>query len=354
MNDDSASTLRSGGLLAVGAALSFGVTTPVISHASRLLGPFSTAAMLYLGACLSTVFRTAHGTASIELTPAQRLRVVAMALLGAAIAPALFVWGLERTGATTGALVLNAEAVFTLVLGVVVYREPLSRRAVLAVVLMVLGGTLLALRTRGPSSMQWQGLAALIGATFGWALDNTLARSLANVPPISIVARKSAFGVVATTAVAFLVREPMPDGGATLVLLACGFVGYGLSLRMYLSAQQAIGAARTASIFALAPFIGAALGLVLGDSAGLGWLVASGFLFALGTWLHLSERHHHLHRHAALEHEHVHTHDDGHHLHVHEPPVSAAHSHRHRHDPLEHDHEHGVDLHHDHHGNPRE
>ena len=127
-----------------------------------------------------------------------------------------------------------------------------------------------------------------------------------------------------------------------------GATGYGLSLRFYLLAQRAFGAARTGSVFAFAPFIGAAFAVLLGERPA-GWMMALGSgLMLAGVLLHLAESHGHEHAHEALEHEHAHRHDDGHHEHRHEPMPEGAHSHGHRHEPLHHVHPHVPDAHHGH------
>src|SRR5262249_197057 len=113
-------------------------------------------------------------------------------------------------------------------------------------------------------------------------------------------------------------------------------------------AQRAIGAARTGSIFALAPFIGAAVAWILGDRAGSGMTLLAAWFFGLGAYLHLTEAHEHAHSHAPLEHEHPHRPDAGHHDPRHEPPVRGEHSHLHRHEPRTHRHPHAPDLHHRH------
>ena len=147
---------------------------------------------------------------------------------------------------------------------------------------------------------------------------------------------------------------PLPDPirrrslAAAAALLAIGACGYGLSLRFYLLAQRRFGAARTGSVFACAPFLGALGALVLGDRSG-SWLMAgAGGLMALGVWTHLAERHEHEHQHEALEHEHAHRHDDGHHDHAHGVMPVGEHSHWHRHAPMRHAHPHVPDAHHAH------
>jgi len=142
--------------------------------------------------------------------------------------------------------------------------------------------------------------------------------------------------------------EPAPPARAVLVLLACGATGYGLSLRLYLLAQRAIGAGRTGSVFALAPFLGAAVAIAAGDRIATGWTIGAAALLAAGVYLHLTERHGHAHVHESIEHDHVHRHDDGHHDHAHDPPFAGEHAHPHQHARLAHTHEHAPDLHHAH------
>jgi len=128
----------------------------------------------------------------------------------------------------------------------------------------------------------------------------------------------------------------------------CGATGYGLSLQLYLRAQRQIGAARTGSIFAAAPFVGASAAWLFEGAPVGAWSAVAAACFALGVYLHLTEHHGHFHRHAPLTHEHPHRHDDGHHEHQHEPPVRGEHSHPHSHAEQAHEHPHAEDMHHRH------
>ena len=188
----------------------------------------------------------------------------------------------------------------------------------------------------------------MLVATAAWGVDNTLSRALAERDPGRVVLAKAALGAAATSALAIAFGEPLPTPAAASALLAIGATGYGLSLRFYLLAQRAFGAARTGSVFAFAPFIGAALALAMGDRSGGALLVVGSLLMLGGVVLHLAERHGHPHVHEALEHEHAHRHDDGHHGHAHDAMPAGEHSHRHRHEPLTHEHEHVPDAHHGH------
>jgi drug/metabolite transporter (DMT)-like permease len=350
MHDAERSPMTSGVAFAVLSAFSFGVTTPLIAACSAHVSPLATAALLYAGAAmLSIVTRPFAGRSGRALTRAALPRVVVISLFGAAIAPTLLVWGLARAGATASSLVLNFEAVFTVLLAALVHREHIGRRVSVAVSLILLGGVLVSLdHAHGLGAGGLLGLFAVLGATAAWALDNTLTRALADEDPADVIAAKGALGAIATASLGFALGGPAPSIRQALALVLCGATGYGLSLRLYLLAQRRIGAARTGSVFAAGPFIGATLAWILGDRQAGGLTALGAISLAGGVVLHLTERHSHRHVHDAIEHEHAHRHDDGHHDHAHEYPVVGEHTHPHRHERVEHEHEHAPDIHHGH------
>ncbi len=343
------SPIARGVLIAIASAFAFGLTTPVIAWAGHDLGPLSTAALLYVGAALAAGgMRLRAPAPGTSLNRADVPRIVGIAVAGAAVAPSFLAWGLARSGATAGSLVLNLEAVLTVLLAWAIYHESLGRRVIAAVALMATGGAILAIDASARSSAGLLGALAVAAATLGWAIDNTLTRPLADRDPLQVIAAKGALGATLTATIAVVRGEPLPAVWAAAVLLGCGATGYGMSLRLYLSAQRRIGAARTGSVFAIAPFVGAAVAFGFGDRTASGWTVAAAACFALGVYLHVSERHRHVHVHDRTDHEHTHRHDDGHHDHTHDPPVAGEHSHPHHHEPLAHSHDHAPDLHHDH------
>jgi drug/metabolite transporter (DMT)-like permease len=344
------SPIAIGVTFAAASALAFGVTTPVIAWAGRDAGPLTTAALLYAGAAIAAVgmrvWRRRGSGESLRRTDAPR--ILAIAIAGAAVAPVCLAWGLAHAGATAGSLVLNLEAVITVVLAWILYREPLGRRVLLAVIVMATAGILLALDASTRSSTGLVGALVVAVATLAWAIDNTLTRPLAERDPLQVIAAKGALGAFMTTTIALAWGERLPSGATIAVLLVCGGSGYGFSLRLYLAAQRKIGAARTASVFALAPFVGAAIAWGLGDrDASILTAIAAGG-FAIGVYLHVSEKHEHEHAHVPTEHEHAHRHDDGHHDHTHDPTIVGEHTHRHSHASVVHSHDHAPDTHHDH------
>jgi drug/metabolite transporter (DMT)-like permease len=338
-----------GTILAAAAALTFGIATPFIQRFGIGLGPFTTAALLYLGAVLGSLRflrREQQQQAAVRLCHIPR--ILAVAVFGAALAPTLFAWGLQRVSATLGSLLLNSEAIFTVTLSALLYREHVGKRFVLALVLMFAGGAVTITSASVSSPVGLMGALAVTAAVFAWALDNVLTRPLADLDPAAVVRTKALFGVVLTGLTAFGLGESFPQYTQVAGLLVCGASGYGLSLRLYLLAQRRVGAGRTGSVFAVAPFVGALTAILLGERpAGFATSIAA-WLFIGGIALHLTEKHRHRHRHEAFNHNHAHSHGDGHHDHHHDEAKVGPHAHPHAHDVREHAHPHAPDAHHRH------
>jgi drug/metabolite transporter (DMT)-like permease len=337
-----------GGFLALLAATLFGVSTPLVQRFGQGVGPFETAALLYAGAAIVGALSRRPATREAALARADWPRLLAMAGFGAVLAPVCLAWGLQRTSGTSASLMLTLEALFTALLAWRLYRESMDRRVWAAMLLLLAGGIVLVLDQARGGDAQLLGLLAVLVATAAWGIDNTLSRALAERDPSQVVMAKAALGAPAAGLLAVVFNEPLPSPLAAAALLCIGATGYGLSLRLYLLAQRAFGAARTGSVFAFAPFIGAALAVLMGDRSA-GWPMAlGGSLMLTGILLHLAESHGHEHTHEPLEHEHAHRHDDGHHDHAHDEVPQGEHSHAHRHDPVRHTHAHVPDVHHAH------
>jgi drug/metabolite transporter (DMT)-like permease len=173
-------------------------------------------------------------------------RVAAALILAFSLAPAAFAWGLQRSGATSGSLLLNFEAVFTAALAFRLFAEPVGARFLAALALMATGGAVLTIDGARQAELHPLGLLAVVFATWCWALDNTLTRNLSEEPPFAVIACKSALGAGLALVLGRGLSEAAPRTALQyLLLLLVGAVGYGLSLRLYLEGQARIGAARS-------------------------------------------------------------------------------------------------------------
>ena len=344
------SSVAVGTFVALLAALAFGVTTPFIQGFGRGAGPFVTAALLYLGALVGSAAWPHGASGRREAAVGRRHlpRLFVVALLGAALAPTLFAWGLQRVPATYGSLLLNGEAIFTVGLAALVHHEHVGPRVGAAALLMSAGGAVTVFGASSSGAVGLLGALAVAGAVLCWALDNVLTRPFADLDPAAVVRVKALCGAALTGALGAAFGEHLPGLRQAGGLLLCGATGYGLSLRLYLLAQRRIGAGRTGSVFAVAPFVGALVAILLGRGALDAATAIAAALFVAGVALHATERHRHEHSHEALAHDHAHSHDDGHHDHAHEVPPDGPHAHPHVHEARTHTHPHGPDAHHRH------
>jgi drug/metabolite transporter (DMT)-like permease len=348
MSNESTHPALKGGLLALLASALFGLSTPMVQSLGKGVGLFTTAALLYAGAAVVAWVLRQPAAKEAGVKKSDWPRLFAMAGTGAVIGPVALAWGLQNTSGSSASLMLTLEAVFTAVLAWRWYGETLNKRVIWAVVLMVAGGVVLVIEQGALGQVQLWGLLAVMLATVAWGVDNTLSRGVASRDPGQVVLVKSALGAMCTGALACLFGESIPLAVTAIGLVIIGATGYGLSLRFYLLAQRIFGAARTGSVFAFAPFIGAVGAFALGDRSGSALMVMAGALMMLGVLLHLMEAHAHEHTHDPLEHEHSHRHDDGHHDHMHELMPTVPHNHRHKHEPVTHSHAHVPDAHHGH------
>jgi drug/metabolite transporter (DMT)-like permease len=271
-----------------------------------------------------------------------------MITAGGIVAPVLLLLGLERVSGVAGSLLLNLEGPFTILVGIALFREHLSRPAALGALVVFAGAVVLGLES-GDAEADWVGIALVAAACGGWALDNNLTQSLTVRDPRAIVRVKAGVAGSVNVVLALVVGNGFPAAAILAGALVLGAVSYGISVYLDALALRALGAAREAAVFAVAPFAGALLApVVLPESLTLQDLLA-GALMAVGVAFLLRERHEHVHRHDPLFHDHLHTHDV-HHEHEHAGGVEPAepHSHPHHHDAVEHSHPHVSDVHHRH------
>ena len=333
---------------ALASALLFGAGTPVAKLLLGHVSPWMLAGLLYIGSGLGLwVLRAVRRSPRVRLTGQELPFLVGAVVAGGILGPVLLMLGLSGMPASGAALLLNAEGVLTAVIAWVVFRENADRRVVLGMAAIVAGAVLLS--APGGARLSGPGPAlAVLGACLCWAVDNNLTRRLALTDATWLAAVKGAVAGPVNLGLALLVGSRLPSPGPLFGGLAVGFVAYGLSLALFIVGLRHVGTARAGAYYSVAPFFGAGLAVALGDR--VTWqLLAAGGLMAVGTGLHLTERHEHVHTHRPVTHDHWHTHDE-HHQHRHDEPVppGAWHRHEHEHEHLTHSHEHFPDAHHRH------
>ena len=343
---------------ALAAALLFGASTPLAKLLTGGISPLLLAGLLYLGSGLGlgTLLLARHlrsGQGDGQPAPALRIpRAELPWLFGAIVAggmlgPALLMLGLATTDAASASLLLNVEGVLTAVIAWVVFKENADRHIVLGMVAIVLGGVLLAWEPGGATLSP--GALLIVGACLFWAVDNNLTRKVSTNDAMLVACLKGLIAGASNTTIAIVGGASIPAFPAVASSLLVGFLGYGLSLTLFVIGLRTLGTARTGAYFSVAPLFGVIISLLLWPELPGALFWAAGVLMGVGVWLHLRERHEHVHTHEPLEHAHPHRHDE-HHQHAHDFPWDGRepHVHSHHHDLLTHQHPHYPDIHHQH------
>jgi drug/metabolite transporter (DMT)-like permease len=348
--------LHRGITLALTSAMLFGASTPFAKLLVGSVHPTLLAGLLYLGSGLgllavaiaSRLVAGRSSDTSEQLGLAGSLWLALAILFGGVIGPVLLMVGLTHTPASSASLLLNLEGVLTALLAWFVFGENLDRRIALGMASIVAGAVFLS--WQGDISINgYIGPFAITGACLAWALDNNLTRKVSLNDPVQIAMLKGLASGPVNLLLALALGAVWPSVSLVGMAAILGFMGYGVSLVLFVLALRELGTARTGAYYSIAPFVGAVVAVLIFNEPITLSLAAGGLLMAFGVWLHLTERHEHEHIHEPVTHTHSHSHDIHHrHEHSHDDPPGEPHAHRHTHIRLRHQHPHYPDAHHRH------
>jgi drug/metabolite transporter (DMT)-like permease len=338
-------------LAALGAAILFGGSTPFAKQLVGTISPLFLAGLLYLGSGIGLAItrlikdRSWH---SSGLSINEWLWLLGAIGFGGVLAPTLFMIGLAHTNAASASLLLNLEAVLTAIIAWVFFKENTDSRIIIGMVFIVAGGIALS----WPNQLLKQNLigsTAIAFACLSWAIDNNLTRKISASDSLFIAGSKGMVAGIVNISLALAIGLTFPPVSKIGYALLVGFLGYGVSLVLFIKALRGLGTARTGAYFSTAPFIDAAIAIIFfyDPTSLLFWIAA--LLMSIGVWIHLTENHEHEHTHEPLLHTHRHIHDE-HHQHTHDFTWDGnePHTHSHQHQVITHSHPHYPDIHHRH------
>jgi drug/metabolite transporter (DMT)-like permease len=269
-------------VLALLAAALFGASAPVAKVLVGSTAPLVLAGLLYLGAGAAASLFGFRSRAPLERQDWKYLAGVIG--FGGVIGPVLLMVGLQRTAASTSSLLLNLETVFTTLIAIALFGERLGVRAIAALAALVSGAALLTFEPGG-ATRSWLGPLAVAGACAAWGVDNNLTQKLSARDPLVVVRWKGLAAGAISLALGLATGGHLPPRNPLLAALAVGALGYGLSLALYVRALRSLGAARTAMLFATAPFAGALIAIPLLHERPSLLLAGAGAIMALGVAL---------------------------------------------------------------------
>ena len=338
---------------AILAAALYAINIPVSKLLLNYAGATITAAFLYLGAGIGLLIYggieklAKSGRRQDGLTKKELPYTVAMVVLDI-IAPILLMFGITRTNSANVSLLNNFEIVATSMIALVVFKEVISKKLWIAILMVTTASVILSFEGAGAFALNEGSLLAL-GACICWGFENNCTKMISNKNSTEIVVIKGCFSGMGSFIIALLSGERIPEAKWIAAILLLGFVAYGLSIKFYIMAQQHLGAAKTSAYYSIAPFLGVAFSMViLGERPAMQFYIAMAIMAAstmvmAKDTISLQHTHEHEHTHThehfhgdlvhthehTHKHTHLHTHSSNSEIHIHEHHDLAGHEHPH-------------------------
>lgn len=275
--------------LAILAAALYAINSPFSKLLLEYMPSTLMAGFLYLGAGLGmgavALFRKLNKRERTEerITREDLPYTLAMIVLDIA-APIFLLLGLSYTTAANASLLNNFEIVATALIALMVFKERISKRLWLGIGFVVASCAILSFEDISSLRFSFGSLFILL-ACICWGIENNCTRRLSSKDPLEVVLLKGIFSGLGSVIIGFVVGERITHPWSIIAILLVGCVAYGFSIFVYVYAQRLLGAARTSAYYAIAPFIGVLLSLVIFREIPPYTFFIALLLMALGAWL---------------------------------------------------------------------
>ncbi len=273
---------------AILAAALYALNTPLSKLLLDDIGPDMLAGLLYLGAgagMLIIWLLQGKGAKNSEerLSREDLPYTAAMVVLDIA-APILMMTGLGLTSPANASLLNNFEIVATSVIALAVFGEKIKARLWAAIVLITASSMLLTAGDESSLDFSIGSVFVLLACTC-WGIENNCTGKLSRKNPIEIVVVKGLGSGTGAFIIALISGESLPSPSAVIPALLLGLASYGLSIFFYVYAQRYLGAARTSAYYAVSPFIGTAISLLIFRTLPSPLFITALLMMAAGAWL---------------------------------------------------------------------
>lgn len=325
------------------AAVLYALNMPFSKLLLAKVPPLYLSAFLYLGAGLGMLllWLASNRKEQKQIAPIsqdEKPFIIGMILLDI-LAPALLLFGLRSTHAANASLLNNFEIVGTSLIALMLFKEAISPKLWIAILLVTLSSIVLSLDSSAALRFS-TGSLLVLGASLAWGLENNFTRRLSNRSSSDIVIIKGLGSGLGSLILAIATREVFPQFWLIPFVLLLGFVAYGLSINFYVKAQRHLGAAKTSAYYAFAPFIGVTFSLLIFPSKlGVNFWLGLGIM-GIATWFLINDTigiqhtHEHIHQRVLtrnaldgqVEVTETYTHS---HFHAHENEAEKLHEHTH-------------------------
>lgn len=275
-------------LLAILAAALYAISSPVSKILLSKVSPTMMAALLYLGAGIGMSIigfyrkKTGKIKEEMKITKKELPYTVGMVVLDI-LAPIFLMIGLTRTTPANVSLLNNFEIVATSLIALFIFKEVISKRLWIAIILITIASIVLSIEDASSFSFSLGSIFVLF-ASVCWGLENNCTRMLSVKDPLQVVVIKGFGSGVGSLLISFILKETSTDVFYIIATLLLGFVAYGLSIYFYVYAQRELGAAKTSAYYAIAPFIGVVLSFIIFSDIPTISFIAALLIMIVGTY----------------------------------------------------------------------
>ena len=279
---------RKGTIFVLLAAGFFSLSTPLAKPLVGTTSPQLLAGLFYFGSGVGAILlgvltpKTMHYDDN-SLRKSDVPWISGAVISGGILGPFLVLNGLRSTPASDASLLLNFEAVFTILVAWMVFREQLDQKFAFGAFAILMGSVLITWNGFETVS-NFGGVLAIVGGCLCWGFSNNFVRKISARNPFQVASVVGMAAGIVNILLSFLF-----PGAWTLELilagLAIGVFCYGFSNVFWVLGLRYLGGARAGAYFSSAPFIGALFSILLLHEAATIFLVAAAVAMGLGALL---------------------------------------------------------------------
>jgi len=241
-------------LIGLLAGLLFGVATPLSKIILSQFNSFQLAGLLYLGAALAflpyIIKNSKVEFKALRLTGKKKY-LGGVIVFGGILGPLFLMIGLKTANAMSVSIWLNMELVTTAILGILFFKDHLDRSVIIGILLTLCAGIIISSQ---------ESASGIVSATFillaciSWGFDNHFSAIIDGVSPQTITFIKGFFGGITNLTIGMFLSNWQIELSYIPAALLIGVFSYGISIVLYVTSAQNLGATRSQILFSTAPF----------------------------------------------------------------------------------------------------
>lgn len=240
------------------------LTKPLVDPSVSGVTPTDPLMIVFVMYLMTGMFFTPLSKFKKSKTKIKKSSYVILAIYGVASACSTiaFSFGLQETSATNASILANSETVFTVIIGMIIYKEYLAKREILPFILIAAGAIFLPIcsdiyeHKLAFSQFVFGDVMVLISG-FIYCLCTFITKHAGSVNTIKVVQIMSLSGASFCFAVMMALQTPFVLNMSDFSLLSfVGISGIGGSVLFFVMAVRLIGAVRTILVFSSSTVFG--------------------------------------------------------------------------------------------------